>query len=217
MSIRSWVAGKLGDTYTIEFEGEHGLRFERETLPTGLVYCAEADDGGNFTVSDLNTACGELPGVQFVVLVRRDADNEAYERSEDLGICLGEMGDLRSALQQDSNIATHRSSGHAYLLRRLENNQHVVSVRRRGKSAYEISRKASLQPLTIAATREYELTSDTIYELVEQNDSMDLHAIVSTNPACSGYAGEALDAGMRTGVRICSLNEFLDTLGDTWM
>jgi hypothetical protein len=181
-----------------------------------VVYCAEPDGADRFTVDDLNAARREMPDLQFIVLVRRDADNEAYEWAEQLGICLSGLGDLKSALDYDLDIAQHLSREQTYLLSRLGKNRHVVSIRRRGRSVYEISRKASMPPLTIVATDEYELTSDAVYELLDDNDDIDVQAIVSTSPACSGFAGEVLRAGKQTGTRILSLNQFLDELGSRW-
>lgn len=216
MSIRDWVAGKLSDDYTMELEGDHGLRIERGIWPVGLVYCAEADGVGRFTADDLDAARREMPGLQFVVLIRRDAANEAYERAEELGICLGGLGDLKSALRQDSNIAQHLSSARAYLLSRLRRNRYVDSVRRCGKSAYEVSRMTPMPPLTIVTTEDYELTSDCVYDLLDEHDGITVHAIVSTNPACTGFAGEVRVAGQQTGTRVFSLNRLLDALGDRW-
>jgi hypothetical protein len=216
MTIRSWVAGRLRDAYVIELEGEHGLRITRETLPVALVYCAETNGIDRFTVDDLDAARRDIPGVQFVVLVRRDADNGAYERAEELGICLSGFGGLQSALAGDFNIAHYLSREQAYLRSRLGKNRHVSSVRRCGKSAYEISRKGVLPPVTIVTTDDYELTSDSVYELLDDNDSIEIDAIVSTNPACWGFAGEVVHAGERTGIWIFSLNELLDALGKNW-
>jgi hypothetical protein len=216
MSIRNWVVGKLRDDYEIEPEGEHGLRIKRETRPLSLVYCADTDGVGRFTFDDLEAACRELPAFQVVVLVRRDADNEAYERAEELGVCLAGLGDLKSALRHDLNIGQHLSSEQAYLLSRLQINRHVVSVRRCGRCAYEVLRKVPMPSLTIVATEDYELTSDCVYELLDQYGGIDVHAIVSTSPACFGFAGEVLAAGKRTGTRIFNLNQLLDALGRTW-
>lgn len=216
MTIRSWVVGKLGDTYMIELEGEHGLRIRRTTRPTGLVYCAETSGGDRFTVDDLDAACQEMPGVQFIVLVRRDADNKAYERAEELGICLSGFSELKSALAIDFNIAHHRSREQTYLRSRLERNRYVSYIKRRGESIYEITRKSILRPLTIVTIDHYELTSDSIYDLLDKNDDIEVDAIVSTNPACSGFAGEVVSAGEQTGTRILALNELLDILGGIW-
>lgn len=216
MSIRGWVAGNLMDDYEIELQEEHGLRIKRKKGPLSLVYCADTDGVGRFTVDDLEAACHELPGLQFVALVRRDADNEAYERAEELGICIAGLGGLQSALQNDDDIGQYLSSGQAYLLRRLRRNRHVLSVRRCGKSAYEISRKVPEPSLTIVVTDDYELTSDSVYGLLDQYDDLHVHAIVSINPACFGFAGEVLAAGEQAGTRIFSLNRFLDALGQPW-
>jgi hypothetical protein len=143
---------------------------------------------GRFTVDDLKAACRELPALQFVVLVHRDADNEAYERAEELGICLAGLGDLKSALRHDLNIGQHLNSEQAYLLSRLRKNRHVVSVRRCGRSAYEVLRKVPMPSLTIVATEDYEVTSDSVYELLEEYGGLNVHAIVSTSPACFGFA-----------------------------
>jgi hypothetical protein len=73
-----------------------------------------------------------------------------------------------------------------------------------------------MPPLTIVATEDYELTSDSVYELLDEYDGIDIHAIVSTSPACFGFASEALVAGKQTGTWILSLNQLLDMLGDRW-
>jgi hypothetical protein len=71
-----------------------------------------------------------MPGLQFIVLIRRDADNKVYERAEEMGICISGFGDLKSALDHDTDIAQHLSSEQAYLLSRLRKNRHVASIRR---------------------------------------------------------------------------------------
>lgn len=139
----------VADAYEIELEGEHGVRIKRGMRPTALVYCAEASGIDRFTVEDLDAACQRMPGVQFVVLVRCEADNEAYERAENLELCLAGFGELKSALVDDFNIAKHLSREQKYLRTRLENNQYVSTIQRRGKSAYEISRKGTLPKLNI--------------------------------------------------------------------
>jgi hypothetical protein len=216
MTIRTWVVGKLTDAYTIEFEGEHGLRIGRKIRPTALVYCIETSGTDRFTADDLDAARQDMPDVQFMVLVQRDADNEAYERAEELGICLSGFAELKSALAKDFNIAEHLSSEQAYLRGRLENNRHVRGVRRCGKSAYEISRKGALSTLSIVTITHYELTSDSVYELLDENDGIDVDGIVTTNPSCRGFPPEVLDAGNQTGIRILTLHGLLDALSDTW-
>jgi hypothetical protein len=48
------------------------------------------------------------------------------------------------------------------------------------------------------------------------NDTIDIDAIVCTNPNCRGFAPEALAAGDQTGVRILTMTGFLNILGDRW-
>jgi hypothetical protein len=217
MTIRGWVVGKLTDAYAVDLEGEHGLRIERGARPTALVYCAETNENDRFTADDLDAAWQDMPGVQFVVLVKRDAANEAYELAEKRGICISGFSELKSALAKDFNIAEHLSREQAHLRGRLEKNRHVCGMRRRGKSAYEISRKGVLSTLNVVTITHYELTSDSVYELLDENDGIDVDAIVTTNPNCRGFAREALDAGNYAGIRILTLHGLLDSLGDTWI
>lgn len=216
MTIRNWAVEKLGDAYAIELSGEYGLRVDRESRPPALIYCAETNGVGRFTADDLDAACRELPGVQFVLLVQRDAENQAYERAEEIGVCLSGFGQLTVALANDLNIAQHLTSGQKFLRRRLNNNQYVSSVRRCGRSAYEILRSGALTGLIIVTVDHYELTSDSVYDLLETNDGIALDAIVSINPACAGFAGEVVDAATQAGIRVLALNELLTMLGDTW-
>ncbi|MFG2045753.1 hypothetical protein [Dactylosporangium sp. NPDC048998] len=215
MTIRSWIIGKLQDEYTIHPIGQHGLQIERWVRPTAFVYCVESGTDW-FTTADLNLAHQEMPSVEFVVLVKRQAESEAYELADELGICLSTFGELKSALAEDVNIAEHLSREQAYVLSRLGNNRHVDGLRRRGAAVYEISRVGALSTLNIVTVDHYELTSDEVYTLLDRNDNVDLDVIVNTNPNCRGFADEVSKAAEHAGVRVLTFNEFLNDLGKEW-
>ncbi|WP_435209419.1 hypothetical protein [Micromonospora sp. bgisy143] len=216
MTIRSWIAGKLSDEYDVELEGDHGLRIKRPARPTGFVYCVEKNGSNPFRIDNFEAARQEMPTVEFVVLVRREAENEVYKRAEQLGLCVSGFSDLQTALSSNDDISDYLSREQTYLRGRLTGNRHVSSVRRIGELAYEISRQDELESLNIVAISHYELTSDTVYDLLERNDDLGVKAIVSTNPNCEGFAPEVLEAGAQTGTKILPLKYFLQSLGGTW-
>lgn len=219
MTIRSWTVGKLAETLTnlhpIELVGEHGLRIRRSDLPTAFVYCVEPSDTDRFTADDLRSVLQEMPDAQFVVLTKRDAENAAYAHAEEAGVCLSSFGDLRSALANDANIAKYRSREQIYLLNRLKI-RHVDCVRRCGKSAYEISRTGTMSTVNIVTISHYELTADSVYELLDENENIDIHAIVTTNPNCRGFPQEVLLAGRLREISILTLTDLLKALGEKW-
>ncbi|SCE77446.1 hypothetical protein GA0074695_1005 [Micromonospora viridifaciens] len=216
MTIRNWIIQKLSDDYNVELEGDHGLRIKRHRHPTAFVYCVEKSGNERFRIEHFEAARHEIPAVEFIVLVKREAENEVYEHAEELGICVSGFGDLQIALANDDDISRYWSREQAYLRGRLTGNRHVSSVRRIGESAYEISRHGGLGSFNIITIAHYELTSDTVYELIERNDDLEVKAIVSTNPNCEGFAPEALEAGAQTGTRILPLKYFLRSLNGPW-
>jgi hypothetical protein len=216
VSIRGWIINKLKDRYVLTLEGQHGLRVQRQGDPDAVVYCVEPSETVPFSVEDLDQALQEMPDAQFIVVIRRDVTHRAYERAEELGVCVDGFGELQSALGGDRNVATHHSRDVTYLRSRIERHRYVTEVWRRGKTAYEITRSGPLLPVVIVTIPHYELTSDGVYTILEEHDHLEVDAIVSTNPYARGFAREAVQAANRAGVEVLTLNDLLDRLGEAW-
>ncbi|WP_369134241.1 hypothetical protein [Modestobacter sp. I12A-02662] len=212
--IQSWIAGKLDDKYNVYLQGEQGLRIERPGAPTAHVYCIEPDEAALFDVEDLEAALTEMPQADFFVIVRRAVAHQAYERAEQLGVCLDTFGELQSALFSDYDIRSHRSKNNAYLQNRLRRSKYVESITRRGGAAYEITRVDSLRPLIIVTIDHYELTADGVYTVLDDYDHLVVDIIVTTNPYAMGFSRESWRVAERAGIEVDTLNNFLDRIGE---
>lgn len=217
MTIRNWIIDKLKKRYVLDLEGDHGLRIGRQHQPDALVYCVEPDEVHPFDVDDLEAALEELPGAQFLVLVRRDATHRAYERAADEGVCVDTFGELSTALDADDDISAHQSREQTYVRSRMLGHRSTSEIRRRGKTAYEISRTGSMRHVTIVTIEHYELTADGVYTLLEEHDHLDVDAIVTTNPYARGFARQALHAAENADAELMTFNDFLAALSHKWI
>jgi hypothetical protein len=220
--LRDWVIRTLkvefaewpnyGNEFTFEGVGSNGLRVMRRSHQDARVYCAGIDQGKTFELADLDRACSNFDGVQFVVVVPRRIAHAVYARAEDLRLCVDGFPQLISALLSEDNVSLYRSNEHHYVMRRLCRNRSVKSVRRIGSSAFEVKR-FDLSTVTIATIDRYELTADDIYTLVEEYADLGIQAIAITNPNASGISTDALKAGAQTGIRVILFQALLNTLG----
>ncbi|GAA3221956.1 hypothetical protein ACFP63_18720 [Oerskovia jenensis] len=215
MSIRGWIVRKL-DSYSIDLHQDHGIVVRRDGSPDAFAYCIEPSPTSVFDEADFASALDEMPELQFLILVRRDATDRAYELAAETGVCLDGFGEFQTALRLLDDVSEHRSREIEYLLNRLEGNRATVRVVRRGKAIFEIHRSAPARPVIIVAIDHYEVTSDGVYALINSRDGLKIDAIVSTNPYARGFAPEAVRAASNAGVDILPLNEFLSLLGSRW-
>jgi hypothetical protein len=97
MTVRDWVIRKLLDDsrprphtpdYRIEVVGQHGFVAHRTQLPDARVYSPANSDTELLTRADLDSARPDVPGLGFVVLVRRRAANDVYPYADDLGLAI---------------------------------------------------------------------------------------------------------------------------------
>ena len=218
MTIRDWVVQKLPRDagYDIELDGDHGFVVARRLRTKARVYCPEASDSEPFGPDDLEQAMDEMPGLQFVVAVRRRVANETYTLADEESVAVGGLGALKSALAEDFNVGRHKTREQEYVQERLDGNAQVTSWRRRGENAYQITRAGDRRSLTIVTIQPYEVTSDEVYELLAQHDGLAVDAIVTTNPNGSGFAPSTLDAVGDAGTRIMRFRDFLDSLREPW-
>ncbi|HEY3514608.1 MAG TPA: hypothetical protein VGL36_35840 [Kribbella sp.] len=218
MTIRDWVAGKIRTElgYDVRAEGEHGLAVHRGAWPAARVYSPEASDTEPFGPDQLKQAIAELPGLQFIVVVKRRVANETYPLADEQGVAIAGFNALKSALANNVDISRHRSNEQEYVQGRLDGNAQIESWRRRGENAYEVSLTGGRGNITIVTIQRYELTSDDVYELLAQHDNIEVDAIVTTNPNCQGFAPSTLAAVGDAGTRIMRFRDFLDALGEPW-
>lgn len=218
MSIRDWVRAKILEelAFDVDPDGRHGLTVRRGALPTARVYCPEPSENDLFTPDDLEAARQEIPQVQFVVLVRRRAAGDIYITADEVGIGIGGLSRLRNALARHEHIGIYQTAEERFVKNRLDLNRHVNSFRRRGATVYEIMRARNLSTVTIATSQRYELTADETYELLAQNRSVHLDALVTTNPNAVGFSIPTLDASRHAGIRLLTFSEFLNSLGEPW-
>jgi hypothetical protein len=214
--MRGWIEEKLRENgYTSTRLPSFQLEIERASRPGARVLCIGLEEGEAFDAQDVDVAIEEVAGTGFVVVVPTRITHAAYERAEDLGICVTGFGELVDALEHDENIAQHIDSQEKYERRRLIRNKAVKSLKRKGRHAYEILR-GKLRSLTIITTNDYEFTTDRMYILLESYEGIDPDLIVVTNPNCSGFSTDSWRAAEQAGIPLVLFDDFLDGLGTKW-
>jgi hypothetical protein len=214
MTARDWIAAKLlaKTSYTTSKLGDAGLNIRRRHQPDGIVYCASAGQDG-FSAKDVDDAVRAMPNLRFVAVVPTNRiQHDAYQRGEELGICVAGFGELQSALEDDADIGRHVDTQEAWERRRLSRHREVDSLKRRGHHAYELRLKGE-RTITIVTTNSYEFTVDEYYRLLDSYDEVQPDAVVVTNPNCAGLSKDSRTAAEQAGIPLALLNDFLDGLG----
>jgi hypothetical protein len=217
--IREWVIRQVTErgNYAVELAGPRGFVVKRADLPEARAYCAEPSDVDPFTPDDLLQAREEMPGLEYIVVVRRTVAHATYPLADELEIGVGSAIGFKLALASEPFVAQYRSAEHRFVWRRLTGNQYVDRVRRCGMSAYEIIRKGWSRSLRIVTIDGYELTADDVYNVVEKHSELGLDAIVITNQYSAGFPSTlAVKAGRAAGVLVTTFRDFLDRLGTEW-
>ncbi|WP_405095207.1 hypothetical protein [Micromonospora sp. NBC_01412] len=186
--VRGWIEKKLQEEgYLSTRLPSSQLEIMRAPRPNARVICIGLGDGERFDADDLRARVDVVQDTTFVVVVPTRISHAAYERAEELGICVAGFGELLDALEQDDDIADHVDSQERYERRRLTFNSEVKSIKRKGHHAYEVTR-CRRRPLTIITTNNYEFTADQLYSLLESYAGIDADLIVVTNPNCRGFS-----------------------------
>ncbi|MFC4859203.1 hypothetical protein [Actinophytocola glycyrrhizae] len=214
--VRGWIEKKLQENgYTSTRLPPFQLAIERTSRPGARVLCIGLEEGEAFDAQDVDVAIEEVAGTGFVVVVPTRITHAAYERAEDLGICVTGFGELVDALDHDEDIAQHIDSQERYERRRLTRHKAVKSLKRKGHHAYEILRD-KFRPLTIITINEYEFTADRMYILLESYEGIDPDLIVVTNPNCHGFSTDSWRAAEQAGIPLILFDDLLDGLGTQW-
>lgn len=218
MTIRDWVIRRVTEceNYAVELVGPRGFVVKRTDLPEARAYCPEPSDVDPFTPDDLLQAREEMPGLEYVVVVRRTVAHATYPLADELEIGVASVVGFTIALASEPFVAQYRSNEQRYVWRRLTGNQYVERVRRCGMSAYEITRKAGFRTLRIVTIDGYELTAYEVYDVVEQHSELGLDAIVIANPHSGPPSTSAVKAARDAGVLVTTFRGFLDRLGAEW-
>lgn len=215
-SIRDWVGRKLDPQYSVEPIGAYGLEITRPGKPVAKVFCPESYPQVAFDLAHLAQAREEVDPLDFVVIVNRPVADAVYEAADEIGLCIDTFGELTKALSQEPFIAAYRNKEQMYFRQRVARNPFVKSIQRRGARVFEVHRKEGLRPLTVVTIPDYELTSDRVYQILENNEHVKVDAIVSTNPYATGLSPDALEAGRQAGIRVLVFNQLLDQLRNSW-
>jgi hypothetical protein len=196
--------------------GTHGVKVQRPERPDAVAYCVEPDRLNPFSAEALQDAVDELPQVGMVVTTRRLVDPEVYEQARELGVCVDTFGGLVRAVGDFDDIAQYIHPEERYVRRRLAATRAVTSVIRWGHRAWELKRVNGRRPLMIVTHDRYELTNDGFTEVVEQYPKLDLDAFVITNPAAQAFSGFVKKSAHQAGVRVYTINEFIDEIRKPW-
>jgi hypothetical protein len=213
---RSWLEEKLRENgYQSTRLPASQLIIERTRRPAAQVLCVGLARGAWFEADDLDTHVKAVPDSIFVVVVPTRIAHSAYERAEEIGVCVTGFGELLDALRNDDDIASHVDSQEKFERSRLTFNRAVESIKRKGHHAYTIRRRHH-RSLTIVTTNTYEFTADELYSLLESYAGIDPDFIVVTNPNCHGLSTDSRRAAEQTGVPVILFGELLDGLSTRW-
>jgi hypothetical protein len=212
---RAWVEAKLREEgYLSSRLDSLQLVIERAERPVARVMCIGLEDGGWFDRDDVDSAV-QTAEARYLVVVPTRITHGAYERAEELRLCVTGFRELLDALKNDDDIAEHMDSQERYERRRLARHSAVASLKRKGHHAYEVRRKGR-RTLTIITANEYEFTVDRLYTLLESCEGIASDLIVVTNPACRRFSSESVRAAAEAGVPLVCFNDFLSRLGVDW-
>lgn len=223
MSLQEWAAKVLvkGEGFqkgaeSASLVGAHGIRVTREGRPDALVYCPDPEPAPPFGRVEFDNALSELPDLQFVVVVRRKVDPALYAYADNLGIPIGSIADVRSALFSIEDISRYVAREHSYIRSRFGANRHVMSYHRLGRTTFKIERTGRLRSLNVAMVDDYEVTAEQVYSVINDHPEIGLDAVVTTNPSCRGISKPASDAARAAGVELLTLADFLISLREPW-
>lgn len=223
MTLRDWISGRLAvdrdgrgtGVLDVRPVGSHGLEATRVRHPPAYIYCPEPGPEP-FTPNDLDAARREMGQLEFVVVVRRPIANATYAHADDLGVFVGSLSDLHSALRDRDDVGTYKSKNHEFVHSRLSGHRHVAGWQRVGYDAYAIERPGGLRTLVIVTLNPYEVTQEEAYRLINAHPEVDVDALVTTNPNCMGFSPATLEAASHAGVEIRTFRDFLSSLGEPW-
>ncbi|MEU1130830.1 hypothetical protein ABZ383_13375 [Streptomyces sp. NPDC005900] len=216
MSIRSWVVKQLKDSgRTVQAVGDCGVRVVRAGRPDATGYCVEPDSLP-FTVLMLEEALGNLPEVGMVIVTRRPVDPDVHSRALELGVCVDTFGGFNRAITFLDDISDYVHPEESYFRKRMFSTRAVISVSRRGHRAWELQRTNGLRSLTVVTHDRYELTDEGFSGILDEYPSLDIDALVITNPSAQGFGKRVVTSAREANVPLYRLDDFASRVRDRW-
>ncbi|MGW0290617.1 hypothetical protein [Streptomyces tuirus] len=199
----------------VQAVGECGVRVARVGRPDATGYCVEPGSLP-FTVPMLEEALGDLPEAGMVIVTRRPVEPDVYSRALELGVCVDTFGGFNRAITFFDDISDYVHPEEAYFRKRMASTRAVVSVSRRGHRAWEMQRINGLRSLTVVTHDRYELTDEGFSGILDQYPSLDIDALVITNPSAQGFGKRVVTSAREANVPLYRLDDFASKIRDRW-
>jgi hypothetical protein len=224
MSIRDWVIQQLRKQTSfagkpppaVEAVGSNGVKVIRPGRPDAIAYCLEPDSVNPFTTDGLVSALGELPQAGMVVVTRRLADPDVYQRASELNVCVDTFGGFVRAIDDFDDISQYVHPEEKYVRARLAATRAVTSVARRGHRAWTVVRTDGLRPLTIVTVDRYELTDEQFAAVLHGYPKLTMDALVVTNPNAQGFGSRVINSAQQAGVPLLKIDDFVRRIREPW-
>ncbi|MGC5034556.1 hypothetical protein ACPXCS_03915 [Streptomyces sp. DT190] len=200
---------------TVQAVGECGVRVARIGRLDATGYCVEPDSLP-FTVAMLEEALGDLPEAGMVIVTRRPVEPDVHSRALELGVCVDTFGGFNRAITFFDDISDYVHPEEAYFRKRMVSTRAVVAVSRRGHRAWELQRINGLRSLIVVTHDRYELTDEGFSGILDQYPSLEIDALVITNPSAQGFGKRVVTSAREANVPLYKLDDFASRIRDRW-
>ena len=213
--VTGWVAQRLSEHGGVKRVTATTGRFitvERKNLPDVVVGCVSVD---RFDVGTVEEVTDEGPSLQFIVNVKRDAlfTRASLDVADELGIAVGEMGDLMRALNHEWDLAAYVNPDTRYIEWGFEQHGSVQHVERLARGCYRLSTRRGDQ-IAVSVGRQYEMTAEAVRQAIHIHGPVD--AVVTANPNAQPISQTAVAAGSAAGVEVLLWKELYSRLNRPW-
>ncbi|MCB2411488.1 hypothetical protein LGT39_01325 [Demequina sp. TTPB684] len=164
-----------------------------------------------FGFEDLERFQDELPGLEAVVLIKRDLQFGVFEEGRARGIAVSEFGHFRSSLAE-SHIGDFISREHAYVRSRMSRFREVMGIELVGLDAWRVLRSSALPALILQTHDRYEFTDDELWLLLDKNRDMNPDIMLITNPNAHGVSRRVRDSATSIDVEVLTLDDMRSRL-----
>ncbi|MGW7595146.1 hypothetical protein, partial [Streptomyces rubiginosohelvolus] len=154
--------------------------------------------------------------VNMVIMTRRPVDPDVHSRALERGVCVDTFGGFNRAITYFDDISDYVHPEEEYFRKRMAFTRAVVSVIRRGHRAWELQRKNGLRSLTVVTHDRYELTDEGFCKILDEYPSLDIDALVITNPSAQGFGKRVVTSAREANVPLYRLDDFASKIRDTW-
>lgn len=206
-----WVAQRLVELDQVERCSEIGgpvLEVVRtKGLPDINVACISVD----VLDSDVAlTVLAESADVKFVLNVPANAriTGEAIGILATRGVAVGGVGDAMRALREP-DPGSYQHKDWQFVERGLAQHTAIESFTLLDRGRYRVERR-DRDPITVAVINDYEVTADSVRQVIEKYPALDL--IVTSNPNALQISDQAKTAASAAGVSVALWRDFYGSL-----